>query len=174
MTAARDIILSRMESYDDFPQDGVLFRDLTPVLADEAALPTVINAMVEPFVGEFDAIVGLEARGFLFAAAAAISVGVGVVPIRKKGKLPGHVLSESFQLEYGTATFDVNPAILPAHSRVLIMDDVLATGGTAAAAIALVERAGWTVVGLSVALEIAALGGRAPLNPHRVHSLVSV
>lgn len=130
--------------------------------------------MVAPFVGQFDAVAGLEARGFILAAAAAIGAGVGVLPIRKAGKLPGHVLSESYELEYGEATFEVSPEALAPGSRVLIMDDVLATGGTVSAAISLVEQADWDVVGVSVALELAALRGRERLGDIDFHSVVSL
>ncbi len=164
--------MSRMATYQDFPEPDILFRDLTPVFADGPSFRAVIDDMIEPFIGQFDAIAGLEARGFLLAAAAAIDAGVGVLPIRKAGKLPGQVIAESYQLEYGTATFEVNPNSLPPDSKVLLMDDVLATGGTIGASIALVERAGWEVVGISVALEIAALGGRERLGDRGIHSVV--
>lgn len=161
-----------MTSFPDFPEPGVLFRDLTPVFTHGPSLRAVVDGMVEPFAGQFDAVAGLEARGFLLAGVAAGRAGVGVLPIRKAGKLPGEVLSESFALEYGNATFDVRPDSLPAGSRVLVMDDVLATGGTLRAAISLVERASWTVVGVSVAIEIDALGGRERLGNHTVCSVV--
>lgn len=163
-----------MGTFEDFPQPGILFRDLTPVFADGQALRAVVDEMVSPFIGQFDAIAGLEARGFILAAAAAMEVGVGVVPIRKAGKLPGAVLRESYQLEYGQATFEVSPDVLPAGSRVLIMDDVLATGGTAAASAILLERAGWTVAGVSVALELVELDGRRLLGGRRVHAVLSL
>ena len=163
-----------MGTFDDFPQPGILFRDLTPVFADGPALRVLVDEMVAPFVGQFDAIAGLEARGFILAAAAAVGVGVGVLPIRKAGKLPGSVLRESYELEYGQATFEVSPDVLPAGSRVLIMDDVLATGGTAAAAATLLERAGWVVTGVSVALELVDLGGLGRIGDRAVHSVLSV
>ena len=163
-----------MGNYPDFPQPGILFRDLTPVLADGPSLRTVVDEMVAPFVGQFDAVAGLEARGFILATAAAVGAGVGVLPIRKAGKLPGHVLSESYQLEYGEATFEVSPDALAPGSRVLIMDDVLATGGTVNAAVALIDRAGWEVVGVSVALEISALNARDRMGRLALHSLLAV
>lgn len=172
MNTAAEIILSRMESHPDFPRAGILFRDLTPVFTDGPSFRAVIAAMVEPFAESFDAIAGLEARGFLLAAAAAHEEGVGVLPIRKSGKLPGQVLSESYQLEYGDATFEVNPRALPPGSRVLVMDDVLATGGTANAAVSLIESAGWVAVGVSVTLELAELDGRQLLGDRSVHSVV--
>ena len=174
MSSASEILQARMTSHVDFPQPGIVFRDITPVLADGPSLRVVVDEMLAPFAGQFDAVAGLEARGFIFAAAAARSAGVGVIPIRKAGKLPGRVLRESYQLEYGDATFEVNPEWLEPGSRVLIMDDVLATGGTANAAVSLVEQAGWTVVGVSVALELVDLSGRQQIGSHRVHSLLTL
>ena len=132
----------------------------------------VVDALVAPFIGHFDAVAGLEARGFLLAAAAAIDAGVGVVPVRKAGKLPGHVLTETYTLEYGTASFQVNPDSLPPGSRVLVLDDVLATGGTINASVTLLERAGWSVAGIAVVLELNALNGRAALPGREIHALL--
>lgn len=174
MNAASELLLARMTSHADFPQPGIVFRDITPVLADGPSLRAVVAEMVAPFTGQFDAIAGLEARGFILAAAAAIETGVGVVPIRKAGKLPGHVVRESYQLEYGDATFELNPNLLAQGSRVLVMDDVLATGGTAGAAVSLIERAGWTVVGVSVALELVELDGRRQVGDQRVNSVLAL
>lgn len=174
MSTASDVVLTRMKTVPDFPEPGILFRDLTPVFANGPAFRAVVDGLIEPFVGLFDAVAGLEARGFLLAAAASIDAGVGVLPIRKAGKLPGVTLQETYELEYGTATFEVSPDALPKGSKVLIMDDVLATGGTIGASIELIERAGWEVVGIAVVLEIEALGGRARLNNRPIHSLVKV
>nr|WP_268238033.1 adenine phosphoribosyltransferase [Nakamurella endophytica] len=148
----------------DFPIPGVLFRDLTPVLADAAALRAVTRALAHAH-GPVDVVAGLESRGFLLAAAAAAVLGTGVLAVRKPGKLPGDVLSESFELEYGTGTFQVHPSDVPDGARVLVLDDVLATGGSATAACRLVERAGGTVAGVAVAIELVDLGGRAALGP---------
>ena len=155
----------------DFPKPGIVFRDLTPVFADGAALRAVTDELVAPFVGEIDAVAGVEARGFLLAAAAAYSLGLGVVVIRKPGKLPREVVSESYDLEYGSASLVLQPADLPAGSRILLLDDVLATGGTLAASATLVERAGWVVVGVSVVLELDGLGGRAALPGRAIRSI---
>lgn len=163
-----------MGTYENFPQPGILFRDLTPVFADGPSLRAVVEEMVAPFVGQFDAVAGLEARGFILAAAAAVEAGVGVLPIRKAGKLPGRVLSESYRLEYGEATFEMNADLLGPGSRVLVMDDVLATGGTATAAASLVQSAGWQVVGVSVALEIAELKARDRMDGLKIHALLAV
>ncbi|MCU1550513.1 MAG: adenine phosphoribosyltransferase [Glaciihabitans sp.] len=158
----------------DFPKPGITFRDLTPVFADGAALRSITDALAEPFAGRIDAVAGVEARGFVLAAAAAYALGVGVLIIRKPGKLPQAVLSQSYDLEYGSATLEVQPNTLPRGSRVLVLDDVLATGGTLAASTALIERAGWTVAGVSVVLELTDLGGRTALPGRDVRSLLAV
>lgn len=174
MATANETVLERMLTVPDFPTPGILFRDLTPVFAHGGSFRKVVDGLIEPFVGEFDAVAGLEARGFLLAAAAAIDAGVGVLPIRKGGKLPGDVLGETYQLEYGTATLEVNPASLPAGARVLVLDDVLATGGTINASVSLIERAGWQVAGIAVVLELEALAGRQRLAHREIHSLVTL
>jgi adenine phosphoribosyltransferase len=158
----------------DFPKPGISFRDLTPVFADGHALRVITDALAEPFAGRIDAIAGVEARGFVLAAAAAYALEVGVLIIRKPGKLPQHVLSQSYDLEYGSATLEVQPSTLPAGARVLVLDDVLATGGTLAASTSLIERAGWTVSGVSVVMELSELGGRAALPGRDVRSLLTV
>lgn len=172
MSLASDVVMKRMLTVPNFPSEGILFRDLTPVFAHGESFRTVCDGLIEPFVGEFDAVAGLEARGFLLAAATAIDAGVGVLPIRKGGKLPGDIIGETYDLEYGTATLEVNPESLPKGSRVLVLDDVLATGGTIAASISLIERAGWDVAGIAVVLELDALGGRERLAGRDIHSLV--
>ena len=172
--SATDVVLERMLTVPDFPSEGILFRDLTPEFADGPSFRSVVDGLVESFAGQFDAVAGLEARGFLLAAAAAIDAGVGVLPVRKGGKLPGDIIAETYDLEYGSATFEVNPASLPAGSRVLIFDDVLATGGTIEASAKLIERAGWQVAGIAVVLELEGLGGRAKLAPREMHSLVTL
>ncbi|WP_298040891.1 adenine phosphoribosyltransferase [uncultured Microbacterium sp.] len=148
-----------IRSIPDYPQPGILFRDITPLLADAEALRATVEAIIEPFAGKFDYIAGLEARGFLIASAAALSAGVGLIPIRKAGKLPRPAASVDYALEYGTATIEMHDDI-PAGSRVLLIDDVLATGGTLAAGRQLIERLGSHVAGISVLFEIDGLGGR--------------
>lgn len=159
----RALVESRLALIPDFPEPGVLFRDLTPVFADGEAFHALAEALTAPFAGRFDVLAGVEARGFLLAAAASMAAGVGVLPIRKAGKLPRAVLREEYSLEYGTAALEVHEGELPPGTRVLIVDDVLATGGTVAAAARLVERAGWHVAGVSVAIELAELHGRDTL-----------
>lgn len=143
----------------DYPQSGIIFRDITPLLADAEALQVTTEAIIEPVAGQFDVIAGIEARGFILASAAAIAAGVGLIPIRKAGKLPHPAASVKYVLEYGTATIEMHDD-LPAGSRVLLIDDVLATGGTLVAARELIEQLGSHVVGISVLFEIDGLGGR--------------
>jgi adenine phosphoribosyltransferase len=162
---------SLIRTIPDYPEPGVMFRDITPLLADAAALRTVIDAMIEPFAGEFDVVAGVEARGFLLAAAVALDAGTGVVPIRKAGKLPRERISAEYELEYGTATLELHTDSIRPGQRVLLVDDVLATGGTLLAAIALVERLGGVVTAVSVVIELATLGGRQRIAPHPVHAL---
>src|ERR1700709_2071432 len=145
----------------DFPKPGITFRDLTPVFANGPALRTITDALAAPFVGRIDAVAGVGARGFVLAAAAAYALGIGVLIIRKPGKLPREVLSQSYDLEYGSATLEVQPDTLPPGSRVVGLDDGLATGGPLAASTSLIERAGWVVTGVSVVLELSDLAGRA-------------
>nr|WP_256884187.1 adenine phosphoribosyltransferase [Arthrobacter sp. STN4] len=159
---------------EDYPKPGVAFKDLTPVFADGQALRQVVDSLVSPFAGKFDAVAGVEARGFLLAAAAAYASGTGVITVRKAGKLPRAVYAESYALEYGHATLELHQDDIPAGTRVLILDDVLATGGTLGAAAALLERAGAVVAGVGVVLEIDALAGRGNLPGREVVSLMHV
>lgn len=150
---------SLIRTIPDYPEPGVQFRDITPLLADASALRTVVHAMIAPFEGSFDVVAGVEARGFLLAGAAAMEAGAGLVPIRKAGKLPVPAASVSYALEYGTATIEAHDDITDG-TRVLLVDDVLATGGTLVAAHELVASLGGVVVGTAVLMELTALGGR--------------
>ncbi|CAH0123186.1 MULTISPECIES: adenine phosphoribosyltransferase [unclassified Microbacterium] len=154
---------SLIRSIPDYPEPGILFRDITPLLADAEALRVTTEAIIEPFAGQFDYVAGIEARGFLIAGTAAIAARVGLIPIRKAGKLPRPAASVDYALEYGTATVEMHDD-LPAGSRVLLIDDVLATGGTLAAGRQLIERLGSHVSGISVLFEIDGLGGREAIG----------
>jgi len=158
----------------DFPEPGVLFRDITPLLADADAFAQTCDALAALVDGPVDLVAGMEARGFLLAAPVAVRLGAGLIPVRKAGKLPGPSASESYSLEYGDATIELHPATVPAGARVLVIDDVLATGGTAAATVRLLERCGAHVAGVVFLVEIEALGGRAQLVGHDVRALVRV
>ena len=173
MTTA-ELITRLVRTVPDFPEPGILFRDLTPVLADAEGLRAVIDDLIAPFAGRFDCIAGIEARGFLLAAAAAYATGTGVIAVRKAGKLPGEILSETYELEYGRAQLDLSEGVLAAGERVLMLDDVLATGGTAAATARLLTRAGCAVVGLGVVMELEALSGRGAITDIETHSLIVV
>ncbi|MDR6866480.1 adenine phosphoribosyltransferase [Microbacterium resistens] len=150
---------SLIRSIPDHPEPGILFRDITPLLADAEALRVTTEALIAPFTGEFDVVAGVEARGFILAGAAAIAAGTGFVPLRKAGRLPRPAASVDYALEYGTATIEMHDD-LPTGTRVLLIDDVLATGGTLAAGRRLVEELGYRVTGVSVLFEIDGLGGR--------------
>jgi adenine phosphoribosyltransferase len=158
----------------DFPEPGVLFRDLTPTLADAEGLRTITDELVAAFEGRFDLVAGIEARGFLLAAAAAYAAGTGVVAVRKAGKLPPNTLVEHYELEYGAAALEIRAGQLVPGTRVLVLDDVLATGGTVDATCTLLERAGAVVAGVGVVLELADLGGRRRLEGRSVHAVRTV
>ena len=156
---------ARIRDVPDFPEPGVVFRDVTPLLADSGAFEEAVAAMSSPFAqSRLDAVVGIESRGFLFGAGVALRLRSGLVPLRKPGKLPAASLSEDYDLEYGTASLEVHSDALVPGQRVLIVDDVLATGGTAAAAFRLCRRLGAEVAGFSFLLTLPALGGRRRLE----------
>jgi adenine phosphoribosyltransferase len=157
----------------DFPKPGIQFKDITPVLADARLFARSIDLLTSKFSpGMVDAVVGIDARGFIFAAAAALKLGAGFVPIRKKGKLPFQTIEQDYALEYGTATIAVHVDALKPGSRVLLIDDLLATGGTAAAAAALVQRLGARILEISFLIELGFLNGREKLKEYPVRSLV--
>ena len=180
-----ELIASLTVDVPDYPEPGVLFRDLTPVFADGAAFRRMVDGLAAPAASDpraaavaggdgdpgFDVVVGVEARGFLLAAAVALDSGVGVVPVRKAGKLPRERIAADYALEYGTATLELHADSIRPGARVLVVDDVLATGGTLGAAISLVEQLGGVVTAVSVVVELTALGGRERLAPHTVHAL---
>lgn len=176
MTAsATDVLRSHVRDVPDFPQPGVMFKDINPLLADPAAFRTVIAALAEG-AGSLGVtkVAGIEARGFFFAAPVALELGVGVLPIRKSGKLPGRTISETYALEYGEATVELQEGAVTTGDRILVVDDVLATGGTAVAAAKLLGAAGAEPVGLAVLLELTFLGGRARVSPLPVSALLPV
>ena len=169
------LVASRVRDVPDFPRPGIQFKDLTPLFADGPAFRAAVAAMLrQRDRGSFDVVVGIEARGFLVAAAVACAAGTGVVPVRKAGKLPWRSVSARYELEYGEATVEMHEDAFATARRALIVDDVLATGGTLAAAADLVGRAGGQVAGMSVLLELAALGGRSRLSGYDLHSLLTV
>lgn len=166
-------ILGLVGDIPDFPSPGIRFRDITPVLADAEALATVATELAAR-VGAADVVVGIEARGFLLGAATALVAGTGVVPVRKAGKLPRVAAARTYDLEYGRATLELPADTIAPGARVFVVDDVLATGGTAAATCALLADVGAEVVGMGVLLELIGLGGRDRLTPLPVHPLLSV
>ena len=158
----------------DFPKSGILFKDITPVLADAAAFQEVVDCFVAQAQGwSPDVVVGIESRGFVFGAPVALALGVGFVPVRKVGKLPGETIREEYALEYGTAIVEVHRDAIQPGQRVLIVDDLLATGGTAAAAAKLVETLGGKVAGFSFLVELGFLSGRRALSGYDVQSLLT-
>ena len=164
-------LASYIRPIPDFPKPGILFRDITPLLADAAALAAAIDRLAAPWRGErIDAIAAVEARGFLFATPLALALGVGVIPVRKPGKLPADTIEHEYDLEYGRDRLQMHRGILASGARVLVVDDVLATGGTAEACMRLVEAGGGRVAGASFLVEIGPLGGRERLAPHRVEA----
>jgi adenine phosphoribosyltransferase len=167
------LITSLVRDVPDYPQPGVIFKDITPLLADGPAFAAVIEGLAGLY-GPVDKVAGIEARGFILAAPVACRLGAGFVPIRKKGKLPGATFAQEYELEYGTATIEVLTDAFEPSERVLVIDDVLATGGTARATADLVRRAGAEVVGLAVLLELSLLNGRAKLPGLPVTSLLTV
>lgn len=166
-------VLGLVRDVPDYPVPGVLFRDVTPVLADAEAFAAVATELAS-LVGAADVVVGIEARGFLLGAAVAVIAGTGVVPVRKAGKLPRVACSRTYDLEYGTATLELPADTIAPGARVFLVDDVLATGGTAAAACGLLGDAGAEVVGFGTLMELTALGGRDRLGPVPVHALLTV
>ncbi len=158
----------------DFPQPGVVFKDITPLLADEIAFSTVIDLIVVHFGrGNVDKVVGIEARGFILASPVAYHFGAGFVPVRKKDKLPWETISEEYELEYGAAALEIHQDAIRPGERVLVVDDVLATGGTAKATASLVERVGGKVVGIACLIELTFLRGRERLRDYELFTLIT-
>jgi adenine phosphoribosyltransferase len=156
----------------DFPKPGIVFKDITPLLADAGAFRDMIAALVDPYRGRVDTVLGIESRGFIIGAAAALALGTGIAIVRKPGKLPYRTHKASYQLEYGSDTLEIHHDAVGQGHRVLLIDDLLATGGTASAAIELVRRCGGTVTACAFVIELAFLDGRKRLAPCEVHSLL--
>ena len=157
----------------DFPEPGIVFKDITPVLADPIAFSTIIDLIVVHFGrGNVDKVVGIEARGFILGAPVAYHFGAGVIPVRKKGKLPYDTIEEEYALEYGTARLEIHTDAVTPGERVLVVDDVLATGGTAAATASLVERIGGKVCGIATLIELDFLHGRDKVSGYDLFTLI--
>lgn len=167
------LVEDNLREIPDFPEPGVLFRDITPLLANGPAFCALVTGLADHYRGRVDAVAGLESRGFILAAPLAVHLGVGMITVRKGGKLPGPVIGVDYALEYGTARMEIRPETVPAGQRVLVIDDVLATGGTAAASIELLERSGAQVGAVCMLLELEDLGGRSKLPRHQVDSVVT-
>jgi adenine phosphoribosyltransferase len=171
-----ELITARIRDIPDYPKPGIVFKDITPLLADSSAFAAVVDALAdghrEGEPGRIDKVAGIEARGFIFAAPVAFELGAGFVPVRKQGRLPAATYAETYQLEYGTATLEMHADAVSPGERVLIIDDVLATGGTAAATVSLIRRSGAEVAGLAVVIELGFLDGRASLDGLEVRSLL--
>ena len=174
VTARRKTVADYIRTIPDFPHQGIMFRDVTTLFADPRGLRIAIDQLLDPYAGEpIDKVVGLEARGFVLGGAIAHQLNLGFVPIRKAGKLPGKTIRQSYKLEYGEATVEIHDDAIAPGERILLVDDLLATGGTAAAGIDLVERLGGQIVGCAFIIELPALGGRKVLEAagHDVHVL---
>jgi adenine phosphoribosyltransferase len=171
-----ELISARIREVQDYPKPGIVFKDITPLLGDASAFAAVVDALAdghrEGEPGRVDKVAGIEARGFIFAAPVALQLGAGFVPVRKQGKLPAATYAETYQLEYGTATLEMHSDAVNPGERVLIIDDVLATGGTAAATARLIRRSGAEVAGVAVVIELGFLNGRASLEGLEVRTLL--
>ena len=164
---------AKIRDIPDFPKPGIIFRDITPLVADPAALQLSVYQLLQPFLGEsINAVAGMEARGFIFGSLAAWELSVGFIPLRKPGKLPYDVQSVSYDLEYGSAALEVHSDAINRGDRVLLIDDLIATGGTAEASCKLVEDLGGEIAGCAFVIELDELNGREKLSKYRVHSLL--
>lgn len=165
-------IKSLIRDVPDFPQKGILFKDITPLLANGPAWKQVVDQLADRYRGAVDVVLGVESRGFLFGSALAYALGCGHAIVRKPGKLPAATFAERYALEYGTDTLEIHRDAFPSHSRVVLVDDLLATGGTARAAIALAEKLSATLVEAAFLVELSFLGGRERLAPCGVFSFI--
>ena len=164
---------AHIRNIPDFPKPGIQFKDITPLVKNPMMLRLAVNQLIHPFLGEeITAIVGMEARGFIFGSLAAWEMGIGFVPLRKPGKLPYDIQSVSYELEYGTTSLEVHTDALDSNDKVLLVDDLIATGGTAAASCQLIEKLGAEVCACAFVVELDDLNGRELLSQYQVHSLV--
>lgn len=170
---AVELVESHLREVQDFPAPGVLFRDITPLIADPEAFKVLIKTIADRYRGKVDAVAGLESRGFILGAPLALELGVGMLTVRKAGRLPGPVVGVDYDLEYGSARMELQPFTVADGQRVLVVDDVLATGGTANAAFELIERAGGVPTSLCVLIELEGLGGRAALEGREVDAVLT-
>ncbi|MCA9858913.1 MAG: adenine phosphoribosyltransferase [Thermomicrobiales bacterium] len=164
-------LTAKIRSIPDFPKSGILFRDITPLLSDGHSFKAAVDAMTAPFE-RIDHVVSIESRGFIFGAPMAYTLGAGLVPVRKVGRLPGNTLQEEYELEYGVNTVEIHSDAIKSGQRVIIVDDLLATGGTIRAAVNLVDRLDAELVGISVLVELSDLNGRDRLAGQHIHSLI--
>ncbi|MEW6201010.1 MAG: adenine phosphoribosyltransferase [bacterium] len=163
----------KIRAIPNFPKEGIIFRDITTLLVDSQAFAAAVHTMYEPFQKEkIDLVVATEARGFIFGAPIAVKAGCGFVPVRKPGKLPASVEAVEYALEYGTDKVEIHADAIQAGQRVLIVDDLLATGGTISATAKLVEKLGGKIVGISFLIELSELKGRERLKPHHVNAVI--
>ena len=168
-----DRLTSKIRDIPDFPKPGILFKDITPLVKDPAALRLAVHSLLQPFLGrDITAVAGMESRGFIFGSLVAWELGIPFIPLRKPGKLPYDVQSVSYDLEYGSAQLEVHIDAVDASDKVLLIDDLLATGGTAKASCELIEKLGATVVACAFVVELDFLAGRERLQGYEVHSLI--
>jgi adenine phosphoribosyltransferase len=171
---ATDKLRAAVRDVVDFPKPGIVFKDITPILADGKLFRESVSLLCETAGGaKIDKVVGIDARGFIFASAVADRLGIGFVPVRKKGKLPWKTRQTAYALEYGESIVELHEDAVKPGESVLLVDDLLATGGTAAAAVKLLDELGADLVGISVLIELSFLAGRTKLVPHPVHSILS-
>ncbi len=168
----KDEIKNLIRDIPDFPKAGIIFRDITPLIGNARGLAAIVDQLAEPFLGQIDVVLGIESRGFIIGAPVAYRLGVGLAIARKPGKLPYQFVGEEYELEYGRAELQMHQDGIATNARVLLVDDLLATGGTAVAAIKLVRRVGGQVMGAAFVVELNSLGGRERLAPVKVTSLV--
>ena len=168
-------LLTFIRDIPDFPKPGIIFKDITPLLNNPEAFKASIDQLASRYAGKrIDKIVGIEARGFIFAGALAYRLGTGMVPVRKKGKLPYKTLSETYELEYGTDTMEIHEDAIKPGDHVLVLDDLIATGGTLAATCRLVEKLGGSIVEVAILIELSFLNGRAKVKEYPYFTLLTV